>query len=86
MRMLHNLLNVANGEKDWAAALRYLDAILTVSPDAAREHGLRAGLRYQQGDREGALADVDWLIEHEPEGIDLEQVRKMRRVLTEDGK
>jgi regulator of sirC expression with transglutaminase-like and TPR domain len=86
VRMLHNLLNVANGEKDWPAALRYLDAILAVSPDAAREHGLRAGLRYQQGDKEGALADMDWLIEHEPEGIDLEQVRKMRRILTEDGK
>ncbi len=86
VRMLHNLLNVAQREKDSAAMLRYLDAILTVSPDAAQEHGLRAGLRYQQGDREGALADVDWLLEHEPDGFDLERVRQMRRVLTETEK
>jgi serine protease Do len=86
VRMLHNLLNVAQKERDAAGMLRYLDAILTVSPDAGEEHAMRAGVRYQQGDREGALADMDWLIEHEPEGIDLEQVRKMRRLLTEDGK
>jgi regulator of sirC expression with transglutaminase-like and TPR domain len=82
VRMLHNLLNVSNREQDRAASLRYLDAILTVDPDAAQDHGLRAGLRYQQGDREGALADVDWLLEHEPEGLDLERVRAMRRLLT----
>src|SRR5262249_25194751 len=33
VRVLHNLLNVSNREQDRAAALRYLDAILTVSPD-----------------------------------------------------
>jgi serine protease Do len=86
VRMLHNLLNVAQRERDPAAALRYLDAILAVSPEAGEERAMRAGLRYQQGDREGALADMDWLIEHEPEGIDLEQVRKMRRLLTGEGK
>ena len=53
VRMLHNLLNAARGERDNPALLRYVEAILTVTPDAAPERGLRAGLRYQAGDREG---------------------------------
>jgi regulator of sirC expression with transglutaminase-like and TPR domain len=80
--MLHNLLNVANREKDSAGMLRYLDAIVTVDAEAAEARGLRAGLLYQQGDREGALRDVDWLLEHQPEGLDLDRVRQMRRILT----
>jgi serine protease Do len=82
VRMLRNLLNLANEERDGPALLRYLDATLVIDPEAAPERAVRAGLRYQAGDRAGALADVDWLLEHEPEGIDLERVRQLRRVLT----
>jgi regulator of sirC expression with transglutaminase-like and TPR domain len=82
VRMLRNLLNLADQERDRPAMLRYLDATLVADPAAAPERAVRAGLRYQSGDRAGALADVDWLLEHEPEGIDLERVRQLRRVLT----
>jgi regulator of sirC expression with transglutaminase-like and TPR domain len=84
--MLHNLLRVAEGEKDKDAMLRYLNAIVTVNPEAAVERGLRAGLRYQTGDRAGALQDVDWLLEHEPEGLDVKRVREFRRLLTQPEK
>jgi regulator of sirC expression with transglutaminase-like and TPR domain len=83
VRMLHNLLNVARGERDAPAMLRYLDAILVVSPDLAEERGLRLGLRAQQGDRTGAVEDCDWLLEHRPEGLDVERVEQMRRLLIE---
>jgi regulator of sirC expression with transglutaminase-like and TPR domain len=82
VRMLRNLLNLADQERDGPAMLRYLDAMLVIDPDAAPERAVRAGLRYQGGDKQGALADVDWLLEHEPEGIDLDRVRQLRRVLT----
>jgi regulator of sirC expression with transglutaminase-like and TPR domain/S1-C subfamily serine protease len=82
VRMLHNLLNVADREKDAAGLLRYLDAIVAVDPEAAEARALRAGVLYQQGDRQAALKDVDWLLEHEPEGLDLDRVRQMRRILT----
>jgi regulator of sirC expression with transglutaminase-like and TPR domain len=82
VRMLHNLLNVADREKDSAAILRYLDAIVAVDAEAAEARALRAGVLYQQGDRQGALKDVDWLLEHEPDGLDLDRVRQMRRILT----
>jgi regulator of sirC expression with transglutaminase-like and TPR domain len=82
VRMLRNLLNLADQERDGPAMLRYLDAMLVIDPDAGPERAVRAGLRYQAGDKTGALADVDWLLEHEPEGIDLDRVRQLRRVLT----
>jgi hypothetical protein len=43
---------------------------------------VRAGLRVQAGDRAGALQDIDWLLEHRPEGLDVERVQEMRRMLT----
>jgi regulator of sirC expression with transglutaminase-like and TPR domain len=81
VRMLHNLLNVARGERDGPSMLRYLDTIIVLDPGAGSERVLRAGLRYQVGDHKGALDDVEWLLKHEPEGIDLEQVRRMRGFL-----
>jgi regulator of sirC expression with transglutaminase-like and TPR domain len=86
VRMLQNLLNAAGRENDAVGAMRYLDAILSVDHEAAEARALRAGLRYQQGDREGSLADVDWLLEHQPEGLDLDRLRQMRRILTQPEK
>jgi S1-C subfamily serine protease/regulator of sirC expression with transglutaminase-like and TPR domain len=81
-RVLRNLVGAARRERDAAGMLRYLDAILAVNPGAAEERGLRAGLLYQQGERDAALRDVDWLLEHRPEGIDLDAVHQLRRLLT----
>lgn len=81
VRMLHNLLNVAEREKDQESMLRYLSAILVVAPDAAQQRGMRAVLRHKAGDHDGALQDVDWLLEHQPEGMDVEALREFRRLI-----
>jgi serine protease Do len=86
VRMLHNLLNVAEREKDQEGMLRYLNAILAVSPNAAPQRGMRALLRHRTGDRDGALQDVDWLLEHQPEGIDVEALREFRRLIAQSEK
>jgi len=78
VRMLQNLLNLAQEEQDVVAALRYLDAIVTITPDAGRERFMRAILRYNTRQRDGAREDTDWLIEHHPEGIDPKRVRELR--------
>ncbi len=83
VRMLHNLLNVAEREKDQDGMLRYLNAILVVAPDAAQQRGMRAFLRHKAGDRDGALQDVDWLLDHPPEGMDIEALRQFRRLITQ---
>jgi regulator of sirC expression with transglutaminase-like and TPR domain len=83
VRMLHNLLNLAQADRDAEGMLRYLDTLLTVAPDSVQEHGMRAALRYQTGRKSEALADVDWLLEHKPADIDLDKVREFRKLLTQ---
>ena len=41
----------------------------------------RALGRYEVGKKDGARADVDWLLEHHPPGVDMERVRDFRRFL-----
>jgi regulator of sirC expression with transglutaminase-like and TPR domain len=81
VRMLHNLLNLAQRSQDGEGMLRYLDAIIAVSPDAGPERFLRARLLLFVGRRAEATADVDWLLEHRPEGVNLNDVDEFRRVL-----
>lgn len=83
VRMLHNLLGLTRADGDITSALRYLDTILEIAPDAGNERLLRATARLQTGDKAGARADVDWLLEHEPEGVSRERVRDLRRLLPE---
>jgi regulator of sirC expression with transglutaminase-like and TPR domain len=81
IRMLHNLMESARTEGDLKASLRYLDTIVSIAPDKAPERLLRAAARFQSGNREGALEDVDWLLEHRPDGINEERVLEFRRLL-----
>lgn len=79
-RMLRNLLGLAQRKPDRAAMLRYLETLLAVDPRLAQERGLRAIVRYETGRRDAAVADLDWFLEHEPDGIDLERIRAMREL------
>ncbi|HEX5270614.1 MAG TPA: transglutaminase family protein, partial [Gemmataceae bacterium] len=85
-RMLQNLLDLTPENQDVVAALRYLDAMVTITPDSGRERWMRAVLRYNARQRDGAREDVDWLLEHHPEGIDLKRVRQLRERLDEGEK
>jgi serine protease Do len=79
VRMLHNLMNVAKSERDGDSMLRYLDGIVAVDPEAYEERWARANYRYFSGLREGSLADCEHLLKNAPPGLDLEQVRELRR-------
>jgi regulator of sirC expression with transglutaminase-like and TPR domain len=61
--------------------LRYVEAIVAITPESPQERWLRAVLRFQSGQTAGAAFDVAWLLEHEPEGIPLERVRELHRAL-----
>jgi regulator of sirC expression with transglutaminase-like and TPR domain len=82
VRVLYNLRGVAEKEGDTVALLRYQDAVVTVAPDSATERLARAGFRYQTGDKRGSIADLDWLLERNPPGLDRERVLELRRILT----
>ena len=87
VRMLNNLLNLAQDDRDLDGTLRYLDTIIAATPeDSGREHGLRALARCQGGDREGALKDLDWVLEKMPEGVNLDVVRGLRQRMSGPGR
>lgn len=79
LRMLQNLLGVAQRKPDREAMLRYVQAMLTLDPELVRERGLRAMLRFETGRKQAAIADLDWFLEHKPAGIDLDQIQKMQQ-------
>lgn len=81
-RMLHNLINIAGREKDRDGMLRYLDAILVIEPNAHDERWARAVFRWQAGLGDRSAEDCDWLLKREPEGVDLDRVRELRRMIS----
>ncbi|HET6881658.1 MAG TPA: tetratricopeptide repeat protein [Pirellulales bacterium] len=86
VRMLRNLQSLAGRNRDLPALLRYLDAILTITPDSAEDRMYRAFYRYQTGQGRLALEDIDWLLSHDPPGIDLERVAQLRDAILTRGK
>jgi serine protease Do len=81
VRMLQNLVNAARSDEILADVVRYEDAILTIEPDRVEDRLVRAGARYQAGDRKGALADLDWLLDHAPDGVDRTRLLELRRLV-----
>ncbi len=61
-RLLHNLRGAAQREKDEGGMLRYLEAIVTLNPDAHAERAVRAVLRYRAGQHDGRrrIASICW--------------------------
>jgi regulator of sirC expression with transglutaminase-like and TPR domain len=86
VRMFHNLLRLARGDEDAEGMLRYLNGILLLDADAGYERWMRAVLCWQTGRRTEASADVDRLLATEPDGVDLKQVRELRRLLNQPGR
>jgi S1-C subfamily serine protease/regulator of sirC expression with transglutaminase-like and TPR domain len=81
VRMLRNLLGIAQRGEPGSEALRYLDAIVALSPDSVPDRLLRAQLRLQTGDTAGAKADFKWLLDQKPPGVDLERIAEFYRTL-----
>lgn len=81
VRILANLTGIAEDSEDTSSMLRYLNATLTIDPDLAQERMQRAGIRYQSGDVAGALADVDWVLDHPPADLNRQRVLELRRFL-----
>ena len=79
--MLQNLLGIAQrGPKgpDREAIQRYTSAMLVLDPSLVRERGLRAVVRWETGRRDAAVADIQTILDAKPEGIDLDELRKMQ--------
>jgi serine protease Do len=77
-RILRNLLNVAERDNQPAAMRRYLEVLVLLDPDNVQYRGMRALSRYYTGMRQAAVADLDWFLQQQPPGVDLERIRQMR--------
>jgi len=86
LRILNNLRGIAQNEKDAEAILRYLEAALAIDHELVPERMMRAYARFQTGRRIGAIADLDWLLEKQPEGIDIAGLREAREYFMKAGK
>lgn len=81
VRMLRNLIQVANDAGDAEAALRYTDVILALQPDSVEDRLFRAVLCYNTRRAEEGLVEVDWILERRPEGLVMERVEQLRGAL-----
>jgi len=86
VRMINNLLGIATRSDDAPAMHRYLDAILAVDPDAARERVMRMLVANRLGRRDEARADALRLLETAPAEIDLEAVHRFLEALDRGGR
>lgn len=84
VRMLRNLVDIEiNREQTPDGAADYLELLLAIEPEAARERFQRALLRMQDDNVPGAKEDLDWLLEHRPPGIDYDRLEVFRETLAE---
>jgi regulator of sirC expression with transglutaminase-like and TPR domain len=80
-RILLNLIALAQNPKtgpDREALIRYESAMLALDPTLVRDRGLRAVCRWETGRTAAAVADLQILIDARPEGLDLDELRKMQ--------
>lgn len=80
-RMINNLLGLAEGERDEAAVLRYLETLVTLVPSNPEYRAKRLEMRARTGRLTNAIEDANWFIEHQPDGVELERVRDLRTTL-----
>ncbi|MEW4531256.1 transglutaminase family protein [Maioricimonas sp. JC845] len=81
MRMLRNLVGVANREQDAEAALRYIDTILVLDPESAEDRLMKALLCYNTDRLDEGIDTIDWILERRPEGFLLGQLRRLRATM-----
>ena len=85
-RMLRNLLGISQREKDHERMLRYLDALVAMNEEDVAHRGMRAIVRQQAGRHDDAIRDLDWFLEHKPDGLDLNRIRQMKEAFLQEGR
>lgn len=82
-RMTLNLLSLAENTRKDADVLSCLETLVLLAPDNSEYRAKRLELRARTGRLELALDDADWFIRVQPDTVDLERLRELRRTLEE---
>jgi len=78
VRLLVNLVNIAQRENDWEGLLRYYQALVVIEPDSSQFQGMLALLLHQTGRTAAALEQLDWLDANMSAKIGEDRLRQMR--------
>ncbi len=82
LRMVRNLLGpLLDSRNTPKEALPYLEIVLALDPEAARERLARAFVRENLGERSAAAEDVRWMLEHLPPGLGEDRRETLERWL-----
>jgi len=81
LRMLRNLMGVAQNKDAPADLLRYVEPMVALQPDSAFDRWTRAVLLIQSRRFDAAKKDLEWLLQAKPEGMDLERVLEIYQSL-----
>lgn len=81
IRILRNLIGVAQDEEENARMLHYFHLVLTLDPESAYDHWLRAVLSYQEKRYSAALMDLDWLDHQSPPTLNPRMTQQLRSVI-----
>ena len=73
-RMLNNLKGIAIDEKEPEVALRYVELLVAINPEDPTERLSRALLNAQSDRQQQAIPDLEWIIERQPQGIDIDRL------------
>jgi regulator of sirC expression with transglutaminase-like and TPR domain len=84
VRMVRNLMSLAERDGDAEALLQYVDIILVVKPDSDRDRWLRAAILTRLGRKGEAREDLDHLIDKGSEDFDVHRLLELRRLLMEE--
>lgn len=78
-RILNNMLGSAQRAGNQEAMLRCSEGLVALNPDEPQTRMMRGALLRQTGRLERSNLDLDWLIEHPPQGIDVHDLIQMRK-------
>jgi len=78
MRMLNNLLGLAQDEDDKESMLRYLELLMALDDTHIQNRGMRAIIRFETGRKQAAIDDLDYFLDTRPAELDLNQIQRMR--------
>jgi len=78
MRMLNNLLGLAQDEDDKESMLRYLELLMALDETHIQNRGMRAIIRFETGRKQAAIDDLDYFLDTRPPELDLNQIQRMR--------
>ena len=81
LRMLRNLMGVAQESDPSAELLSYVETVVALQPDSAFDRWSRAVLLIQSRQFGAAKKDLEWLLQAKPTGLDLERVLEIYQSL-----